>query len=531
MKRRDFMAAGSAASATAALAGPAAAQAPRTITIGQSTAVNALDPAQGAPATYPGGYEVAYCLYDRLVDFDSDLKFVPQLAASFELAPDLKSVRFRLRANAKFHDGTPVDAAAVKFNVERLMDKARNPTNRPLWDPVVAVEIVDPLTVVVRTGAPYAPLLNSFAHGSGSLVSPAAIEKHGEKGIAQHPVGAGPYRLETFSAGQEIVLAAFDGYWGGKPPVDRLAFKYVKEAPTRIAALRTGALDVIDAVPVQQIAVLRRESGVQVVTRPSLRPLGLAINMTRPPFDDVRVRHALNHAIPVAAIAERAFFGFAKASDSPLAFDTPGYRRAGAYPYSVDRAKALLAEAGFRPGAGGVLEKDGKPFKLTLLASDGLLPGDVSVAEIAQASFKQLGIDATIQKVEAGSYFSALRVERAALTWDLALFGFNPSNASGLYHLESLFKSNEDDAKPPVVWNIGRFRNPKVDALLAEANTDPSAAKRDAALGEAQKLVWDDAPYVWLYVPENGTAVRAGVEGDELWPIVFTIMRRARAKA
>jgi len=530
MKRREFLAAGSAASA-AALAAPATAQAPRTITFGQSTQVNALDPAQGAPTTYPGGYEVAYCLYDRLVDFDADMKFVPQLATAWELASDLKSVRFALRQGAKFHDGTAVDAAAVKANIERLMDKARNPTNRPLWDPVSAVEVVDAQTVVVRTANPYAPILNSFAHASGSLVSPAAIEKHGEKGIAQNPVGAGPYRLEAFAAGQEITLAAFDGYWGGKPPVDRLVFKYVKEAPTRVAALRTGAVDVIDAVPVQQIAQLRREAGIQVSTKPSLRPLGLAINMTRPPFDDVRVRHALNHAIPVTQIAERAFFGFAKTADSPLAFDTPGYRKAGAYPYSVDRAKALLAEAGFKPGAGGVLEKDGKPFKLTLLASDGLLPGDVSVAEIAQNAFKQIGIDASILKIEAGSYYNALRVERAALTWDLALFGFNPSNASGLYHMESLFKSNADDAKPPVVWNIGRYRNEKVDALLAQANADPAADKRDAALGEAQKLVWDDAPYVWLYVPENGTATRAGVEGVELWPIVFTILRRARAKA
>jgi ABC-type transport system substrate-binding protein len=466
-----------------------------------------------------------------LVDFDADMKFIPQLAEAWEVAGDLKSVRFKLRANARFHDGTPVDAAAVKFNVERLVDKDRNPTNRPLWNPISAVEIVDPLTVVVRTSEPYAPILNSFAHASGSLVSPAAVQKFGEKGIAQNPVGAGPYRLENFAAGQEIALVAFDGYWAGKPPVERLVFKYVREAPTRIAALRTGAVDVIDAVPVQQIAALRRESGIQVITRPSLRPIGMAINMTRPPFDDLRVRHALNHAIPVQAIAERAFFGFAKTADSPLAFDTPGYRRAGAYPFSVDRAKALLAEAGFKPGAGGIVEREGKPLKLTLLASDGLIPGDVSVAEIAQSSFKNVGIDATIQKIEAGSYFNALRVERAQLTWDLAIFGFNPSNASGLYHMESLFKSNADDAKAPAVWNIGRYRNAKVDELLLKANTDPSPAARDGALGDAQKLVWDDAPYVWLYVPENGTATRAGVEGVELWPIVFTILRRARLKA
>src|SRR5512144_2935756 len=109
----------------------------RTITYGQSGGVTAIDPAQGSFATYPAGYEVAYCLYDRLVDFDENLRFVPQLAEGWDAAPVLKSIRFRLRKNVRFHDGTVFNAQAVKFNIERMVDKARTPTNRPLWDPVV----------------------------------------------------------------------------------------------------------------------------------------------------------------------------------------------------------------------------------------------------------------------------------------------------------------------------------------------------------------------------------------------------------
>ena len=503
----------------------------RTLTYGQSGAVTVLDPAQGAFATYPAGYEVAYCLYDRLVDFDENLRFVPQLAESWDTAPDLKSIRFRLRKNVHFHDGTAFNASAVKFNVERLMDKGRNPTNRPLWDPVTSADVVDEHTVVIRTKAAFSQLLNSLAHGSGSMVSPAAVEKHGEKGLAQNPVGAGPYRLEAFTPGQEVTLQAFDGYWGGKPAASRLVFKYILEASTRIAALRTGSVDVIDSVPVQLVAGLRKEPNVDVLVRPSLRPMGLAINLSRPPYDDVRVRRALNHAIPVETIAERVFFGFAKASDSPLAFDTQGYQKQRPYEYSVAKAKALLAEAGFKTGTGGQLERDGKPLKMTLLASEGLFPGDVSIAEIAQRSFQQVGMDVTINKIERGAYFDALRQDRAALTFDLAVFGFNPSNASGLYHLESLFKSNADDAARPTVWNMGRYRNPKVDELLAQANSNPDAAKQQAAMAEAQRIVWDEAPYVWLHVNQNVTAVRKGVKGVELWPIVFTIPRRARVEA
>ena len=133
----------------------AQATAARTLTYGQSGAVTALDPAQGSFATYPAGYEVAYCLYDRLVDFDENLRFVPQLAEGWDTAPDLKSIRFRLRKNVRFHDGTAFNAQAVKFNIERMVDKVRTPTNRPLWDPVAGVDVVDEHTVVIRTKAPF----------------------------------------------------------------------------------------------------------------------------------------------------------------------------------------------------------------------------------------------------------------------------------------------------------------------------------------------------------------------------------------
>jgi ABC-type transport system substrate-binding protein len=499
----------------------------KTVTYGMSTRVTALDPAQGAFATYPGGYEVGYCLFDRLVDFDENLKIVPQLATSWETTADARAITFKLRVGVKFTDGTDFNAAAVKFNVERLVDRERTPTNRPLWDVVAGVDVIDATTVVVRTKNPFSQILNSFAHGSGSMVSPAAVAKHGEKGIAQNPVGAGPFELESFQPGQEVVLKANPNYWGGKPASDRLAFKFIPEAATRVAALRTGSVDVIDSVPVQLVAGLRREANLDIVTRPSLRPLGLVFNLGAAPYDDVRVRHALNHAIPVKQIAERVFFGFAKASDSPLAFDTQGYKRAGEYEYSTDKAKQLLAASGWTPGADGKLQKNGQVLKMRMLASEGLFPGDVSITEICHRAFQQLGIDAAITKIEGGAYWGELRKERAALQFDVAIFGFNPSNASGLYHLESLFKSNADDAGKLDVWNIGRYRNARVDQLLADANATTDLAKQNALLGEVQKLVWDDAPYVWLHVNENVTALRKGVKGVELWPIVFTIPRRA----
>lgn len=501
----------------------------KTLTYGQSTRVTTLDPAQGAFSTYPGGYEVAYCLYDRLVDFDKNLKIVPQLASGWDLAADAKSVRFRLRSGVKFHDGAAFDAAAVKFNVERMMDKARNPTNRPLWDAVAGVDIVDAATVLVRMKDPFSQILNTFAHGSGCMVSPASVAKFGEKGVAQNPVGAGPFMLDSFTPGQEVTLKAFGAYWGGKPPTERLVFKFIAEPATRVAALRTGSVDIVDSLPVQLVAGLRREPNIEVITGPSLRPLGLVINMANAPYDDPRVRQALNHAVPVKTIAERVFFGFAKASDSPLSFDTQGYKPNMPFEYSPDEAKALLASAGWTPGAGGKLQKGGQPLRMRMLASEGLFPGDVSIIEICQRAFVQIGIDATITKVESGAYYGELRKERSALNFDVAMFGFNPSNASGLYHLESLYKSNASDAGPLDVWNIGRYRNAKVDELLRQAHATVDLTAQNALLGQVQGIVWADAPYVWLHVNENVTAIRKGIKNVEVWPIVFTIPRRASA--
>ena len=335
--------------------------------------------------------------------------------------------------------------------------------------------------------------------------------------------------MESFTPGQVLDLRAVDNHWSGRPGAQRLVFRYIAEAATRISALRTGAVDVIDAVPAQLAEPLTRDAQLQVIRRFGLRPIGLAINLTRPALQDVRVRRAMNLAVPTETIAARVFFGFAKASDSPLAFDTPGHVRAGAPSFDQARARALLAEAGYTPGQGGLLQRGGQPLRVAISVPDGLFPGDVQVAEIVVASFRQVGIDATINRVERAAYFDMLRQDRANMAWDLAMFGFNPSNASGLYHLESLFRSNRDDSGRPDVWNIGRYRNEHVDAALARANAEPAAERQNEALAEAQRLIWEDAPYVWLQVNENISAARRNVQGVQVWPIVFTTLRNARS--
>lgn len=498
-----------------------------TLVFGQSVPVTHIGPDYGAFLRYPAGYEVGYVVFDRLVTFDADLNIKPQLAERWEISEDQKSATFHLRPNVKFQDGTPVNAEAVKLSIERMLDPARNTTNGPIWSPIAGVDVIDPLTVRVRTKQPYALLLNTLAHGSGAIVSPTALEKNGDKSMGTQPVGAGPYMLASFNQGQEVVLKAFPDYWAGKPKLDKIVFRYIPEASTRIAALKTGSVDVIDDIPSHLVAGIKQDKNLDIIARPGLRPMGLALLNTREPFNDPAVRRALNHAVPVQAIAEKLYFGFAHPSDSPLAFNTYGHQTVGKYDYDPKRAAALLAEAGFKKNAAGILERNGKPFEMHFVTSDGMFPGDLRLAEVAAKAFQDLGIKVEIKKVERASYWDFMRAPLDELAWDVAVFGFNPSNGAGSYHLEALYKANADDAKRPSSWNIARYRNAEVDRLIAEAQVTVDPDKHTKLLGQIQKIVWNDAPYVFLQVNDIISAKRRDLKDVEVWPIIFTITRNA----
>ena len=505
-----------------ALAGPE----DNTLIFGQRLAITDIGPAYNAFLQYPSGYEAGFVIFDRLVTFDDQLRFNPQLAESWTIADDQKSVTFKLRAGATFHDGTPINAEAIKFNVERMMDPEINTTNRPLWDPIAGADVVDELTVRLRTHEPFALLLNTLAHGSGAILSPTAITENGQESETQNPVGSGPYKVESFNPGLELVLAAHEGYWAGKPSLDKIIFRYIPEAATRVSALQSGDVDVIDGVPTHLIAQIEATEGLQVLASPSLRPMGLAMQTTVAPLDNVNVRRALNHAIPVDAIAEKLFLGQAKASNSPLAFNTVGYHGSDQYAYDPDMAREMLAAEGLTDSDGnGIVEHDGQDLNFTLLVPEGVFANDVLIAETAAAALQEVGIGIEIRKIERSSFWDALRLPVAEAGWQIGMFGFNPSNASGLYHLDSMYTSNPDNEGRPAVWNITRYSNADVDALLAEATVTVDGDARAAILAQAQEIIWSEAPYVWLQVNNIISASRADLNGVEVWPVIFTIVR------
>lgn len=503
---------------------PPAAKAGGALTFAQNQPIKSADPIN--PQTYPAAYEANFTIYNTLVTFDPSLKIVPALAESWDRSGDGLTWTFKLRKGVKFHDGTPFNAQAVEAHVKRIQDPKNASPNKNLWDHIKGVKVVDDYTIQLSTEKPFGPMLNYLAHGSGGIPSPEAVAKHGAE-FPQNPVGTGPYRLASFTPGTELVLVRNDDYFGGRPRLDRVVMRAVPEVASRVLMLDAGEADLANDVPPEEAGRLQSGANTKLLRQSGLRTFWLEFNLNLDIFKDVRVRRALNHAVDKESIVKNLFLGYARTLDSPAAPTIQGYRKAGEYPYDPSKAKQLLAEAGWTPGPDGVLQKDGQRLKFSINTAEGEYPKDIQVAEALQANLKAVGCDVSIWKVEAAARWSYLRLPIAEAKYETVLFGFNPSNGDLGYHLNSLFRSNPDRTKAPYVWNLMWYSNEQVDRLLNEADQTVDETKRYDLLGQAQKLIWDDAPVIWLYTPDLLTGARKDVEGAYIWPTVFTVVRDA----
>jgi peptide/nickel transport system substrate-binding protein len=408
-----------------------------------------------------------------------------------------------------------------------MLDKTYNLAAYTLWEPIAKVRKVDARTVEIITKRPYGALLNTMAHGSALIPSPAAVAKYG-KDIGLHPVGTGPYELDSFAPGSRLVVKAFPRYYGPKPIYDTITFSYIGDSTGRVAALQGGQADIIDAVPVEQAGQLSTRPGVSLLNKPGLQCFGIGLNQTHPFLQDQKVRQALNYAVDKKAIVSTIFRGYATVMSSPLAPSMTAYAESGAYAPSAAKAKSMLAEAGFTAGSDGVLTKGGRRFSLRLRTPDGMYPNDTQVAQVVQDQLKAVGVEVTIQKVDKSTFWDGITVPKSKVDFDLVLFGYNPSHASGVLQLDALYVTNPTPSEKPRQWNFNWYSNGQVDTLVRQAaqTVDESAQKQ--VLAQAQKLLWDDAPYIWLYVKNNLTAYDDKVATPVVLPVVFTLPSRVQ---
>lgn len=489
----------------------------------QSIAITSLDPAGMQPQGYPAGYEAAFAIHNGLVRFAEDLSFEPDLAESWTTSEDGLTWTFTLRKGVKFHDGTEFNADAVVAHFNQMIDNTVNLGSYSLWEPIVSTEKIDDYTVAVTTSTPYSAFLNVMAHGSALIPSPTAVADDPD-GYALHPVGTGPYKVEKFEPGTELVVAANADYYEGVPEHRTVTFRFVGDASARVFALMSGQADVIDKVPVEFTAELASNPDINLIAKPGLQVFGIGLNQRSEMLQEKEVRQALNYAIDKEAISKVLFMGYATPLTSPLAPNTTGSTALAPYTCDKEKAEELLDKAGWLKGADGIREKEGKKLALTLITPEGMYDKDVILSETIQAQLQAVGVKVTIQKYESAVYWDQLKVPAESATYDMALWGYNPSHGNGQIHLESLFTANASESEKPLLWNFIWYDNSRVTELLNAAKEEVDTEAFNELMKEAQEILWDECPYIWLYSNNIISAARTDAGSITVLPVVFTLI-------
>ena len=457
------------------------------------------------PITAPGGLSDIMpnkTLFNTLVRYDpQDLTPRPDLAESWSQSEDGLTWTFRLRKGVRWHDGRPFTADDVKFTLEAMLDKKVNARFRSAVDAVKAIEAPDPLTVRLHLKEPIASLPVLLAYNV------AIVPRHLLEGkdlnapseFLRRPVGTGPFRFQEAMSGDHFTVVANEAYHEGRPSLDAVAFRIVPNLNTQIAQAKAGELDVILLDPPQLDAV-KDVPHLEVSTAPVPQYHFVALNNQHPAFADRRVRQALAYGLDRSLIIDKVLQDKAELATGPIApiirwAYNPNVKK---YPFDPERAKALLSEAGWKPGAGGVLHKDGKPLAFTLLLDKGN-PTREQIGTIAQQYWKRLGLDV---KLEFGEWNTVIQRYRQ-WKYDAHLNWWFTAPDPDLFPYYSQGGSN----------NRFQYANPEVDRILREARAERDERKAARLYGRAQALIVEDQPAVFLYYPFEIRAIHKRVRG------------------
>lgn len=447
---------------------------------------------------------------ETLLEWLPDGRIVPKLAESYTTSDDGRVWTLKLREGIFFHDGTPFNAEAVKYNIERIIDPNNAVTFAFLVDSITSVEVVDEYTVRFVTDEPFAPMINHLTHSATGMQSPTAIERLGDDAYSVNPVGTGPFVFSSWTAGDEIVLKRNDNYWGEPAKVDEVVFRVVPEDGPRMLMVTSGEAHVGVRVPPEMVSLLEMDPNVEVVRTPSVRTIYVALNNyqragAQPnPFADPRVRQAVNYAVDNEAINEFILSGVGQTVDAPVAGGVFGYQPIFSYEYNPERARQLLAEAGYPNG-----------FATQLYAPNGRYLKDMEIAEAIQAMLADVGIDASIVTADWATYLEMTEVPAERSTVPMAMVGWGTVTGDADYGLYPLFHTTQ---WVPAGSSRSFYSNPEVDRLLDLARNNPDPQVREQTYKEAMTLIMEDAPWIFLHAEVQLTAVRKEAEGVIVHP-------------
>ncbi len=423
------------------------------------------------PAGFQNNNErsLGYLMYNTLVKFGPDFNVLPDLAKSWQISADGKDVTFTLQQGVKFQDGTTLDADAVKYNFDRLIDTNTISTHRGIWTGQIAsIEVKDSSNVVFHLKSPSRAFLTFLADilNGGGISSPTALKAKG-KDYPASPVGTGPYMLETWKVDNSITMVPNKGYWEAGPPyLDKVTDVYAADETIRVAMLRTGELDIQDAISPFSAGQLKTTPNLIVSEYPSCRFSDVTMAAGRAPWDNKLLRQAVAYSIDRNALIQTIEKGAARPGYSPLG-DCFWYSNSAikAYDYNVAKAKEALAQAGYPNG----IDVDWQEKSTAT---------DLEAAQVYQSMFAQVGIRTHIQTLPVQDFFAVHWTKRSLYFYKSVWVP--RADPDGI--LRVLFYSKGSS-------NFEDYNNPQVDALLDQAAVEYDHAKAKALYDQIQKLM------------------------------------------
>jgi peptide/nickel transport system substrate-binding protein len=471
---------------------------PDVIVASLTTGPNNLDPRMG---TDDSSQKLHQLIFDSLVELDDRLRIVPRLAERFD-HPDPLTYVATLRRGVPFHDGHELTAADVVYTFTSTLDASRLSPKRGGFRELASVEATDRYTVVFRLTRPF----ESFPINVASL---QIVPDGAAADLGLHPNGTGPYRFISYAVDDRVELAAFEGYYGGRPRNAGLVLKIVPDEVMRGLELRKGTVDiVVNDVSPDIVHQLKRESHLQSIEGAGVDYQYVGLNVDDPVLKDVRVRQAIAHAIDKQAIVEYLRRGLAIPADGMLpAMSWAAADHVPGYPHDVARAKALLDEAGY-PDADG----DGPAPRLRLTLKVSNIEFNRLQSTVIQQDLSAAGIALDVRTYE----FATLYADVVSGNFQLFTLQWTGGALADPDILRRVFHS---DQAPPAGFNRGHYRNSQVDALLDEAAASADEQRRLALYAEVQRIVAREVPYISLWHKRNVAVAQRTLEGIRLSPL------------
>ncbi|MFS0574314.1 ABC transporter substrate-binding protein [Sporosarcina sp. 179-K 3D1 HS] len=454
-------------------------------------------------------------IYETLVEYEKETtNIVPKLAKEWHVSEDGRTWTFTLQEGVKFHDGTDFNADAVVFNFERMMDK-ENPNRhgasfsvyRGMFNgfkgegsSIEEIKAIDEHTVEFTLAEPQATFLSNLGMHAFGIISPEALVKYGEE-INVNPVGTGPFKFVSWNPNDSITVVKNEEYWiADLPKLDKIIYKVIPDNSARLTALKNGELDIMVSLNPSDLSSVESDSNLRVLLRPPLNVGYLSINNLKAPLDNPKVRQAISHAVDKKGIADAYFYGLAEPVKNVLPSASWAYNDdIEGYDYDLDKAKALLEEAGY---------PDGFDLEFSVTSNSRIyMQQPTKMVEAMKASFEKIGINVKVVTLEWPTYLEQIRNGDHSI----GLIGWVGDNGDPDNFLYSLFSKN--NAVKGSAQNHTFYMNDEVSDLLMQAKSVIDQEERTKIYKKVQELVFKDAPSVPLVEVSEAVVTGSYVKG------------------